>query len=139
MPTRRLALLISGYVLCACAAAREATPASAEVNALLAPVREKHNLPALAAAVVTSKGLVAVAAAGVRKRGDKPAVTADDQFHLGSDTKAMTAALIAGLVEEGKLRYDDTLAKAFPAQAKSMHPDLRKVTLEQLLTHHAGL
>jgi CubicO group peptidase (beta-lactamase class C family) len=63
----------------------------------------------------------------------------DDQFHLGSETKAMTAALIAGLVEEGKLSYDDTLAKAFPAHAKSMHPDLRRVTLEQLLTHHAGL
>jgi CubicO group peptidase (beta-lactamase class C family) len=142
MPTRRLALSLVGFVLCAGAAAGEApkvTPASAEVNALLAPLREKHNLPALGAAVVTSKGLVAVGAVGVRKRGDKTAVTVDDQFHLGSDTKAMTAALVAALVEEGKLRYDDTLAKAFPALAKSMHPELRKVTLQQLLTHHAGL
>jgi CubicO group peptidase (beta-lactamase class C family) len=142
MPTRLLALPLAAFVLCAGAAAAETpkrTPTSAEINALLGPVREKHNLPALAAAVVTSKGVVAVGAVGVRKRGDKTPVTVDDRFHLGSDTKAMTAALIAGLVEEGKLRYDNTLAKAFPAQAKSMHPDLRKVTLEQLLTHHAGL
>jgi CubicO group peptidase (beta-lactamase class C family) len=141
MPSRRLALPLAGLVLCACAVAREApkpTPVSAEINALLAPVREKYKLPALAAAVVNSKGLVAVGAVGVRKRGDPTAVTVDDQFHLGSDTKAMTAALIAGLVEEGKLRYDDTLGKAFPKFADKMTPELRKVTLEQLLTHRAG-
>src|SRR5262245_25594305 len=75
------------------------TRAAPEINALLAPVRDKHKLPALAAAVVSSKGLVAVGAVGLRKRGDDTAVTVDDQFHLGSDTKAMTATLIAGLVE----------------------------------------
>jgi CubicO group peptidase (beta-lactamase class C family) len=141
MLTHRLALPLAGFVLCACAAAREGpapTAASPEVNALLAPVREKHKVPALAAAVVSSKGLVAVGAVGVRKLGGPPAVTVDDQFHIGSDTKAMTAALIAGLVEEGKLHYDDTLAKAFPRFAEKMTPELRQVTLAQLLTHHAG-
>ena len=58
-------------------------------------------LAALAAALVNSKGLVAVGAVGVRKRGDTTAVTVDDQFHLGSDTKAMTATLIARMVEKG--------------------------------------
>jgi CubicO group peptidase (beta-lactamase class C family) len=142
MPTRRLTLSLAAFVLCAWAAAGDApkpTPASSEINELLAPVREKHEVPALAAAVVNSKGLVAVGAVGARKLGDKTAVTVDDQFHLGSDTKAMTAALIAGLVEEGKLSYDDTLAKLFPGRAKSLHADLRPVTLAQLLTHHAGL
>jgi CubicO group peptidase (beta-lactamase class C family) len=142
MPTRRLLLPLAGLALCAGAAAREApgrTAASPEVNALLAPVREKHKVPALAAAVVSGKGLVAVGAVGVRKRGDPTAVTADDRFHLGSETKAMTATLIAGLVEEGKLRYDDTLGQAFPRFAGKMNPELRRVTLEQLLTHRAGL
>jgi CubicO group peptidase (beta-lactamase class C family) len=142
MPTRRFALPLAGFVLCAGAAAPQApgrTADSPDVNALLAPVREKHKVPALAAAVVNSNGLVAVGAAGVRKRGDATAVTVDDQFHLGSDTKAMTAALIAGLVEEGKLTYDDTLGKAFPRFADKMTPELRKVTLAQLLTHQAGL
>jgi CubicO group peptidase (beta-lactamase class C family) len=141
MPPRRLTLFLAGFVLCAWAAADapRPTPANSEINELLAPVREKHQVPALAAAVVSSKGLVAVGAVGVRKLGDKTPVTVDDQFHLGSDTKAMTAALIAGLVEEGKLSYDDTLAKVFPKRAKSMHPDLRSVTLAMLLTHRAGL
>ncbi len=113
--------------------------ASAEINALLTPLREKYKLPALAATVVRGKGLVAVGAVGVRKRGDDTTVTVNDQFHLGSDTKALTATLIAGLVEDGKLKWENTLGQTFPKLAHSMTPPLRKLTLTQLLTHHAGL
>jgi CubicO group peptidase (beta-lactamase class C family) len=96
-------------------------------------------LPALAAAVVTNKGLVAVGAVGVRKRGSNVPVTINDQFHLGSNTKALTATLVALLVEQGLLRYSDTLGKVFPGLARQMSPELRRVTLAQLLTHRAGL
>jgi CubicO group peptidase (beta-lactamase class C family) len=113
--------------------------ADRKINELLEPLRKKHDVPALAAALVNSKGLVAVGAVGVRKRGDTTAVTVDDQFHLGSDTKAMTAALIARMVEKGELRWSDTLGKTFPKLADKMTPELRKVTLEHLLSHHAGL
>jgi CubicO group peptidase (beta-lactamase class C family) len=115
------------------------TRADPRINELLEPIRHKHKLPALAGAIVTSRGLVAVGAVGVRKRGSKVAVTVDDQFHLGSDSKAMTATMIARLVEDGRLRYDTTLAKAFPELAGSMAPDVGKITLLQLLTHRSGL
>jgi len=51
----------------------------------------------------------------------------------------MTAMLVALLVQDKKLSYDMTLEKALPDLAKKMHEDYRKVTLEQLLTHRAGL
>jgi CubicO group peptidase (beta-lactamase class C family) len=134
-----------GFTLTLCAASPAAAPpragdpkVSPAVNALLAPLRDKHKLPALAAAVVSSRGLIAAGAVGVRKHGDDRPATVHDQFHLGSNTKAMTATLIAALVEEGKLSYDDTLGKAFP-KVKAMDAGLRKVTLAQLLTHRAGL
>src|SRR5262245_3948717 len=98
------------------------SPADRQLHEILEPIREKHEVPALAAAVVNGNGLVAVAAVGVRKQGDETAVTVDDRFHIGSDTKAMTATLIARLVEAGKLHYDDTLEKAFPELAESMNP-----------------
>lgn len=113
--------------------------ADPKINELLDTVRKKHDVPALAAAVVNSKGLAAVGAVGVRKRGDDTAVTVDDQFHLGSDTKAMTATLIALMIEKGELHWDDTLGKAFPRLAEKMTPELRKVTVEQLLSHYSGL
>lgn len=109
------------------------------MNELLETIRKKHKLPALAAAIVTSKGLVSVAAVGVRKAGSNVLVTVDDQFHLGSDTKAMTANLIGQLVEQGKLNWDTTLEKSFPDLAPAMAPEARKITFTQLLTHHAGL
>jgi CubicO group peptidase (beta-lactamase class C family) len=66
-------------------------------------------------------------------------VTLNDRFHLGSDTKAMTALLAAMLVEEGKLRWNSTVAEVFPELSKKMAPGLRRVTLEQLLSHTGGL
>jgi CubicO group peptidase (beta-lactamase class C family) len=110
-----------------------------EIEEILEPIRAKHKLPALGAAIVSSKGLQAVAVVGVRKRGDKTPATVDDQFHLGSDTKAMTATMIALLVEAGKLTYDTTLVKAFPELKDSMPKDIQSITLKQLLTHHSGL
>lgn len=32
-------------------------------------------------------------------------VTLDDRFHLGSDTKAMTATVASTLVDEGKIKW----------------------------------
>src|SRR5499427_10675590 len=59
----------------------------------------------MAAAVLRGERIVAQGAAGVRKRGSAERITLDDRFHLGSCTKAMTATLVAMLVEEGKLNW----------------------------------
>lgn len=109
------------------------------VTQLLAPIRQKFNMPAMAAAVVTSDGIKYVGAVGVRKRGTEIPVEMDDRWHLGSDGKIMTSTLIARMVERGQLRWDTTLAEVFPEFAPQMNPDFRQVTLLELLSHHAGL
>ena len=106
---------------------------------LLEPIREKHKLPALAGAIVTSSGIVAKSAVGVRKAGTDVAVTADDLWHLGSNTKAMTSTLAAIAVEAGKMRWDSTLAGVFPNAAGLKESPLATVTLTHLLSHRAGL
>jgi CubicO group peptidase (beta-lactamase class C family) len=111
----------------------------AAVTNLLIPVRQKHHVPAIAAALVTSKGLLSVGVVGVRKQGTEIAATLDDSWHLGSDTKAMTATLIARLVERGRLKWDTTLAEVFPDLAPRFHPDVRTITVLQLLSHRSGL
>jgi len=113
--------------------------APAPLDDVLEPIRAKHKLPALAAAVVLKGRLVALDAVGVRKAGGDVAVTKHDQFHIGSCTKAMTATVIGLLVEQGKLTWDTTLAEALPELAAEMHPDFRAATLRQLLRHRAGL
>ena len=61
-------------------------------------IRQKHNLPALAGTIVTAKGAGEILATGVRKAGTDVPVTANDKWHLGSDTKVMTACLLATFV-----------------------------------------
>ena len=114
------------------------TPSPQDLRSLLQPILKKYDLPALAGAIVTSHGLVAVGAVGVRKYGTNTPVAINDQFHLGSDTKAMTATMLATLVEEGKLSWGTTLEQAFPDLGKTMDPAYRKVTLEEMLAHRAG-
>jgi CubicO group peptidase (beta-lactamase class C family) len=109
------------------------------LNELLEPIRTAHGVPGLAAAVVTVNGLEAIGTVGVRKAGTDAAVTTTDEWHIGSDTKAMTAAMIGRLVERGKLRWDSAVGEVFPELLGSMAPALRKVTLLHLLSHRSGL
>jgi len=105
----------------------------------LAAARDKNHLPAVAAAVQINGKLEAQAALGIRAEGRPERVTTNDRWHIGSDTKAFTATLIARLVEQGVMKFDDTLAASFPAFAKDMDPAYRNVTITQLLSHTAGL
>lgn len=109
------------------------------VTALLEPIRAQRNVPALVAAAIRSNVVVAAGATGLRKRGvtDAP-VTLGDRFHLGSCTKSMTATLAAILVQEGLIRWDATVAEAFPDLDPILHPDWRGVTLELLLRNRGG-
>src|SRR5689334_17543645 len=91
------------------------------------------------AAVLRGERIIAQGVAGVRKRGTAERITLDDRFHLGSCTKAMTATLVAMLVEEGKLNWTTTLGELFADTVKPMHPAWEKVTLRQVLAHRAGL
>jgi CubicO group peptidase (beta-lactamase class C family) len=93
----------------------------------------------LAAAVLRGERIIAQGAGGVRKRGAAERITLDDRFHLGSCTKAMTATLVAMLVEEGRLNWTTTLGEVFADTVKPMHPAWGKVTLRQVLAHRAGL
>lgn len=117
----------------------EAAPPPQDLNPLLETHRTRANLPALAAAVVRHGTVVAAGAVGTRMLGRAIPVTVYDRFHLGSDTKAMTALLAGMLVEEGKLRWDSNLAEIFPDLASRMHSSVRPVTLQQLLSHTSGL
>jgi CubicO group peptidase (beta-lactamase class C family) len=113
--------------------------AQTSLNALLTPYLSQYRLPAIAAAVVKKGKIVFAGAVGTRKAGRNIPVTLKDRFHLGSDTKAMTALLAAMLVEEGKLGWNTTIREVFPELAEKMDPALREVTLEQLLSHTSGI
>jgi CubicO group peptidase (beta-lactamase class C family) len=108
------------------------------VGRVLDSLRLALDLPALAGAVVTGSGVEADAV-GARRAGGPNTVTAGDRFHLGSNTKALTAALLATYVAEGRLAWTTRLADALPALAAGMRAEYRDVTVRELLAHGAGL
>ncbi len=133
-------LILLGAILIA--RGRDAkTPAieySDPLSQMLEKVREKHDFPALAAAVVVDGKIVVTNAVGFRKNGGKEKVTPEDKFHLGSVTKSMTATVAAMLVEQGQISWTTTIGATFPELKGEIHPDYLGVTLEQLLSHRSG-
>jgi CubicO group peptidase (beta-lactamase class C family) len=127
--------LVAAVLFCAVGSASAQT----SLDALLVPFLARYELPAVAAAIVKGGKVVAVGAVGTRKAGAKIPVTVNDRFHLGSDTKAMTALLAAMFVEEGKIRWNSTVSEVFPEFSTKIDPGLRRVTLEQLLSHTSGI
>ena len=118
-----------------------AVPTTVEdLSALLATSIAKFKLPGMAAAIVEGNHITAIGVAGLRCRGQAEKLTVDDLFHIGSDTKSMTATVVAMLVEEGKLRWTSSPAEILPKDGVStIDPAWKRVTLEELLTHRAGV
>lgn len=93
--------------------------------------------PALAGAVVSRDGASWSGVRGVRRTGHEAKATQEDRWHLGSNTKAMTAAVFGRLVEQGRARWDMTLTEALPDL--TIDPAWAATTPEDLMRHRAGL
>jgi CubicO group peptidase (beta-lactamase class C family) len=111
-------------------------PGVDDLSRTLDAFRVAGGLPALGAAVWRDGRLVAIGVSGVRKVGDADPVSLDDAWHLGSDTKAMTATLVGIFVDRGKMRFEDTVGDLFPGE--TLDPGWVGVRVEQLLEHRGG-
>ena len=124
---------LCGFLLWVVAASARAE----DVSILLEPIRKQHGLPALVAASVSSGKPLDSGVCGFRRVGGKERATMDDEWHLGSCTKSMTASVVARLVERGTLRWDSTVGDLLPDMPE-MKPAWKNVTLKLLLGHRAG-
>ncbi|MGM9515210.1 serine hydrolase domain-containing protein [Roseateles sp. DB2] len=79
------------------------------------------------------------AAAGRTQLSGGQALKGDERFIVGSNTKAMSAALAARCVERGLLRWDSRPAELLSGLAASQHRGYQDLTLSMLLDHRGGL
>lgn len=84
-------------------------------------------------------GKLVRAASGSTKLSGGKALNGDERFIIGSNTKAMTAALAAICVERGLLRWDSKPADVIPELRGNVHAGYKDVTLVLLLDHLGGL
>ena len=71
--------------------------------------------------------------------GSGDPVTQRTLFKIASNSKAMTAALLARLVQQGKLQWDDPVVKYLPEFAMHDAWVTAHMTVNDLLVHNSGL
>ena len=96
-------------------------------------------VPGLAIAVVKDGEIAFAKGYGVRELGKPEPVDTRTLFAIGSTTKAMTAAAVGMLVDDGKLAWDDPVTVHLPDFRLYDPYVTREVTVRDLLTHRAGL
>lgn len=80
-----------------------------------------------------------ISVAGVRAEGTDVAIELGDLWHIGSNTKAMTAILVARLVEDGVVSWDDTIGQHLGDRIEGIRPEFAEATFIDLLAHRTGL
>lgn len=95
--------------------------------------------PAVSVGIIKDGRIVLCEGFGKRDvEKDLPA-TKDTLYQLASCTKAFTAALVAILVDQGKLSWDEPLIKYLPEIRFYEDYTTSNVTLRDLLSHRSGL
>lgn len=95
--------------------------------------------PGLAVAVVDDGEITLARGYGVLKMGEAAPVTERSLFAIASNSKAYTAALLAMLVEEGKLEWDAPVVRYMPDFAMSDPQVTAMLSVRDLLCHRSGL
>jgi methyl acetate hydrolase len=151
---KRLAvLLLLLFVAVISAAPSLPQQGAAALSTFLKSATDRGDVPGVVVAVVDKNGVLYNEAFGQSSTLSKRAMTKDTIFNMASMTKPVTSVAIMMLVDEGKVKLDDEVAKYLPkwkdpvviskfneADASyETRPAKRPITIRHLLTHTSGI
>ncbi|MBT2745940.1 MULTISPECIES: serine hydrolase domain-containing protein [unclassified Lysobacter] len=112
---------------------------TAALDRIVDEVQARYRLPGFAVGVVENGEVVYRRSEGELIAGSGRKIGADSLFKIASNSKSMTTAALARLVDAGKLRWDDPVTKYLPDFR--MHEDwvTREMQVRDLLIHNSGL
>lgn len=135
IPTKKPILLSTLFTLVLLTAGFAQSPDKVKLDQFFDRLAEKNK--AMGSLTIAKDGNVlytrAIGYSQIKGTEKKP-LTGTSRFRIGSITKMFTAAMILQLIEEGKLKLIDTLAKFFPQV-----PNAQKITIVQILWHRSGI
>ena len=141
----RSVVTLASLVLAATVSARDDAPLprtasdAAAIDRELDAAIERYRLPGLAVGIVEDGAVVYARTAGVRVAGSDAPITRRTLFKVASNTKSMTTAALARLVEAGRLAWDDPVVKHLPAFRMHDPWVTREMQVRDLLIHNSGL
>ncbi len=122
---------------------RKAHPLSADRAAMLTgfvrDVIQQFGIPGVGLALIDGGKVVFEGGLGVRALGMPDLVDADTLFPAASNTKAMTTLLLAQLVDERKLRWDQPVTEIYPSFRLGDAETTRQVLVRHLVCACTGL
>jgi len=152
---KRLLWLLPLLLVTVISAAPPALPAqgATALSTFLKSATDRGDVPGVVVAVVDKNGVLYNEAFGKSSTAKNTPMTKDTIFNMASMTKPITSAAIMILVDEGKLKLDDEVAKYLPkwkdpqviskfneADASfETRPAKRQITIRHLLTHTSGI
>ena len=134
---RRVAVVaILGCLSGLSASAQEPFPG---LDAYITKAMADWKMPGLAIAIVRNDSVLWAKGYGVRTFGSNDRVDDKTLFEIGSSSKSFTATIVAMLVTDGKMRWDDRLTNYLPTFQLQDPVANAEVTIRDALTHRAGL
>ena len=100
---------------------------------------DELGVPGIGLALIDHGKIVFEGGIGVREMGKPAAVDAHTRFMIASNTKGMTTLLLAELVDEGKLRWDEPVVEAYPAFRLGNTATTQKTLIRHLVCACTGL
>ncbi|KAF1719486.1 serine hydrolase domain-containing protein [Pseudoxanthomonas wuyuanensis] len=126
-------LLLAGISFSASAIERD------RIDAAFDDAFNRYRLPGLAVGIIQDGEVVYRRTAGETAAGGGQPIDADTLFKIASNSKAMTAGVLARLVDAGKLKWDDPVTKYLP-QFRMQDPWVTaNMQVRDLLIHNSGL
>ncbi|PHZ84750.1 serine hydrolase [Paremcibacter congregatus] len=110
-----------------------------EIDRLVERTMEIFQVPGMAVGIIKDGKVIHAKGYGVREVGKKGKVDEETLFSIASTGKSFTAAALALLVDEGRIKWDDKVIDYIPAF--QMHDPwvTREFTVKDLLIHNSGL
>ncbi|MEO5817025.1 MAG: serine hydrolase [Gemmatimonadaceae bacterium] len=109
------------------------------LDAYIATSLQALRVPGASVAIVRNDSVIYRRGFGVLAEGSQTPVTEQTLFEIGSSTKAFTATLVAMMVSDGKMRYDDLVSKYLPDFKLYDPVASAQVTLRDGLAHRSGI
>lgn len=97
------------------------------------------NVPGVAVAIIKDGKIVISKGYGVSNIKTKQKVDGNTLFGIASNSKSFTAAALAMLVDEGKIKWDDKVIQHLPEFKMYNEYVTNEFTIRDLLTHRSGL
>jgi CubicO group peptidase (beta-lactamase class C family) len=111
----------------------------ASVDRIFDEVMARYRLPGMAMGVIVDGKVVHTRTAGELIAGTNQKIDNDSLFKIASNSKAMTTALLARLVDAGKLRWEDPVTRYLPDFKMNDPWVTQQIQVRDLLIHNSGL